>query len=151
MLARCTLLPSVVTVAWTLAAHAAQPPIVHDGPSAPVLEWRAAMEAGDLATMARMHDAATIAYPPNEAESIGADAILKGYEETFATETVRVTIDEAHWVEDGPLVVSWGRTTLAFHPKAGGKDTVVHSRFTDAAVKIDGGWRYLVDHASVVK
>ncbi len=26
--------------------------------------------------------------------------------------------------------------------------SISHTRFTDAAVKIDGGWRYVVDHAS---
>lgn len=126
-------------------------PVVHEGASAPMLEWQGAMETGDLATLARMHDAATIAYPPNTREVRGAAAIMKGYADTFATDTVKVTVDEAHWVAEGPLVVSWGLTTLTFHPKAGGADTVVHSRFTDAAVKVDGGWRYLVDHASVAR
>ena len=133
----------------TLAAEPG--PAVHDGPSAPVAAWKAAMEAGDIAALARMHDAATIAYPPGRIEVRGGDAIMKDYAETFATDIVRVTIDDAHWVAQGPLVVSWGLTTLTFSPKAGGKAVVVHSRFTDAATQVDGGWRYLVDHASVVK
>ncbi len=133
-----------------LAKPALAAPVVHDGLSPPVRAWKAAMEAGDVAALARMHDGATIAYPPNAVEVRGGVSILKGYVETFATDTVRVTVDDAHWVEQGPLVVSWGRTTLTFHPKAGGKDVVSHSRFTDAAVATDGGWRYLVDHASVV-
>ena len=138
-------------VGFCTCAHADPSPRVHDGPSPPVSEWRAAMETGDLAALSRMHDGATMAYPPNRMEVRGGDAIMKDYAETFATDTVRVSIDDAHWVEAGPLIVSWGRTTLTFHPKAGGKDTVVHSRFTDAATKIESGWRYLIDHASVVK
>ena len=50
-----------------------------------------------------------------------------------------MTFDEAHWIEVPPLVVSWGLTTVTLHPKAGGPDVVSHTRFTDAAVKVDGG------------
>ena len=140
----------LVLTAWpALAADAGV--TVRDGPSPPVRAWKAAMEAGDVAALARMHDRATIAYPPGRVEVRGGDAIMKDYAETLAIDTVSVTVDDAHWVEQGLLVVSWGRTTLTFHPKAGGKDVVSHSRFTDAATKVDGGWRYLVDHASVVK
>ncbi len=142
---------AAVIVAALVPVAAAADPLVHDGASPPVLAWKAAMESGDLAALARMHDAATLAYPPNRSEVRGGDAILQDYAETFATTTVRVTVDDAHWVAQGPLVVSWGRTTLTFHPKAGGTDVVVHSRFTDAATQVDGGWRYLVDHASVVR
>ncbi len=134
------------------SAFAAQPgPPIHDGLSAPVREWKAAMEAGDLAALARMHDGATIAYPPGRTEVRGGDAIMQDYADTFASDSVSVAIDDAHWIEEGPLIVSWGLTTLTFHSKASGKDVVSHSRFTDAATKVDGGWRYIVDHASVVK
>ena len=142
-----------LTVA-NLPAHAA--PVIHDGPSAPVAAWRAAIEAGDVTAMARLHDAATLAFPPGATETKGADAIMAGYEDLFAAYTVKVAVDEAHWVEQPPLVVSWGLTTLTLHPKPGGPqagtpDIVSHTRFTDAATKIDGGWVYLVDHASVPK
>ena len=134
------------------SAFAAQAgPTVHDGVSAPVRAWKVAMETGDLAALARMHDGATIAYPPGRSEVRGGDAIMKDYAETFASDSVSVAINDAHWIEQGPLVVSWGLTTLTFHSKASGKDVVAHSRFTDAATKVDGGWRYIVDHASVVK
>ena len=147
------LYPKPLTILCVLAGvpALAAAPAVHDGLSAPVTAWKAAMESGDVAALARMHDGATIAYPPGRMEVRGGDAIMKDYADTFATDTVRVTVDDAHWVAQGPLVVSWGLTTLTFSPKAGGPAVVVHSRFTDAATQVDGGWRYLVDHASVVK
>lgn len=126
----------------------AQPPVIHDGASPPVAAWRTAMEAGDLGALAKMHGPDTTAFPPGQVEVKGAAAIMAGYAELFAHDTVSVTLDEAHWTEVAPLVVSWGRTTLTLHPKDGGPDVVSHTRFTDAAVKIDGGWRYVVDHAS---
>ena len=129
-------------------AVAAAPPVVHDGASPPAAAWRAAMEAGDLPALARMHGPGTTAFPPGQTEVKGDAAILAGYADLFAHDTVTVTFDEAHWIEAPPLVVSWGLTTLVLHPKAGGPDIVSHTRFTDAAVRTGQGWRYVVDHAS---
>lgn len=123
-------------------------PTVHDGESAPAVAWRKAMEASDLAALARMYDDATASYPPDAMQTKGKAAIMHGYAELFAKYAVKVAVADAHWVEEGPLVVSWGLTTLTLHPKAGGADVVSKTRFTDAAVPADGGWRYLVDHAS---
>ena len=123
-------------------------PAVHDGESPPASAWRKAMEHGDLAALAQMHDAATVAYPPGSMQVKGAPAIMAGYADLFAHFTVGVKIEDAHWVEVPPLVVSWGLTTLTLHPKDGGADIVSHTRFTDAAVAVGGHWRYLVDHAS---
>lgn len=104
-----------------------------------------------MAALTRMHDAHTIGFPPGQTIVTGAESIMKGYGEMFATYTVRVSFDDAHWIEQPPLVVSWGLTTLILHPKAGGPDIVSHTRFTDAAIKAGDGWRYVVDHASVPK
>ena len=81
---------------------------------------------------------------------------MAGYAELFSAYTVTVAVEDAHWVEQPPLVVSWGLTNLTLHakphgPKAGTPDIVSHTRFTDAATRIDGGWVYLVDHASMPK
>ena len=138
----------LATVAYVPSIAWAEPPAIQDGASPPALAWRTAMEAGDLAALARMHGPDTTAFPPGQAEVKGAAAIMAGYADLFAHDTVTVTYDEAHWIDVPPIVVSWGLTTLVLHPKAGGPDVTSHTRFTDAAVKIDGGWRYVVDHAS---
>ena len=130
------------------ASKGAELPVVHDGESAPAAMWRRAMEAGDLATLTKMHDAATISFPPGAMQVKGAAAIMAGYADLFSHYTVIVAVADAHWIEQPPLVVSWGLTTLTLHPKAGGADVVSRTRFTDAAVSVDGGWRYIVDHAS---
>ena len=138
-------------VAWLLTTAScawAAPPVIHDGASPPAAAWRAAMEAGDLPALARMHGLDTAAFPPGQTEVKGAADIVAGYADLFAHDRVEVTFDEAHWIEAPPLVVSWGLTTLTLHPMSGGPAVVSHTRFTDAAVKIDGGWRYGVDHAS---
>lgn len=140
-----------VVLAAALSNARAETPAIHDGPSPPAAAWRAAMEAGDLAALARMHRPDTTAYPPGQIEVKGGAAIMAGYTDLFAHNTVTVTFDEAHWIEAAPLVVSWGRTTLTLHPKTGGSHVVSHTRFTDVAVKVNGGWRYVVDHASKPK
>lgn len=140
--------PAVVACLLFAACPAFAEPQIHDGLSEPAKVWGAAMEAGDLPALARMHDAATTSFPPDHVEDKGAAAIMKGYADLFAKYTVNVTSDDAHWIEVPPLVVSWGRTTLTLHPKAGGADVVSQTRFTDAAIKVPAGWRYVVDHAS---
>lgn len=138
--------PSFITLPATAAAPS---PVVHAGLSDPVKAWRKAMEAGDIAALARMHDADTVGFPPGAMSIKGADTIMKGYAETFAAYRAEVSFDDAHYVEQPPLVVSWGLFRLTLHPKAGGSDIVTRGRFTDAATQIDGGWRYIVDHASL--
>ena len=128
-------------------AYAAEPQ-VHDGESPPATAWRTAMERADLASLAAMHDDHTVSFPPNATQVKGAPAIMAGYADLFAHFTVRVKVEDAHWIEVPPLVVSWGLTTLTLHPKGGGADVVSHTRFTDAAIAVDGHWRYVVDHAS---
>lgn len=106
------------------------------------------MEHGDLAALAAMQDAHTIAYPPGSVQVDGGEAIMAGYADLFAHYTVAVKVEDAHWIEVPPLVVSWGLTTLTLHPKDGGADVVSHTRFTDAALADGDHWRYVVDHAS---
>ena len=122
--------------------------VVHDGESPVAKEWRTAIEHGDLAGLAKMHDARTVSFPPGSTQVKGAAAIMAGYADLFRDYKVSVQVADAHWAEVPPLVVSWGLTTLTLHPKGGGPDVVSRTRFTDAAVAIDGDWRYLVDHAS---
>ena len=140
---------SAVVAGAGSASAADETPVVHAGPSAPARAWSAAMEAADLEALARMHGPDTVAFPPGQARLDGAAAIMADYAALFARYTVRVRTDDAHWVQSGPLVVSWGQTTLTLHPKAGGPDVVSHTRFTDAAIRSGSGWRYVVDHASV--
>lgn len=125
-------------------------PAIQDGPSPPVEAWGKAMQSGDLKALAQMHGPNTVAFPPGAMKLQGGDAIGKDYEGLFSKFTVKVKVDEAHWLQEGPLVVSWGISTLTLHPKTGdGKDVTTKTRFTDVATKVDGIWRYVVDHASV--
>ena len=148
-LALCCLAVTLgVSLPSTSSAMQPAAPLIHDGESPPAAAWRKAMESGDLATLSRMYDDATASYPPDAMQTKGKPAIMAGYADLFAKYQVKVTVADAHWVEQGPLVVSWGLTTLTLHPKIGGADVVSRTRFTDAAGPIEGGWRYLVDHAS---
>ena len=146
-LVRVAALAIVVGGAPALAADAT--PVVHAGLSAPARAWGVAMQAADLAALARMHGPNTVAFPPGRTRLDGIQAIVKDYAALFARYTVEVRTDDAHWVQSGPLVVSWGLTTMTLHPRAGGPDVVSRTRFTDAAVRWGEGWRYVVDHASV--
>jgi len=127
-----------------------RPPVVHDGVSEPVETWRRALEAGDLETMIRLNPQTTYAYTPTDNVLHGTDAIVGGYRETFAKYRVHASIQDAHYLQAGNLVISWGRFTLDLHPRAGGDVIQTKGRFTDLATRSANGWQYVVDHASVM-
>ena len=121
---------------------------VHAGPSEAVLAWQRAVEAGDGEAIARMNGPATVAYGVDSAVTRGGAVIAAGYDAMFARYVAKVEIRDAAWVRQGPLLNSWGRFTLTLTPRAGGDPVRIDGRFSDLAVRTDGRWQYLMDHAS---
>lgn len=123
---------------------------IHNGPSEATAAWRTALEAGDLAAMARMHGPHTVSYDPDNEVTHGDGAIVAGYEKLFETWQAKVEFHNAQWVRSGAVLSSWGEFTLTLTPRAGGEPTRRSGRFTDVAVWTGQDWQYVVDHASVV-
>jgi ketosteroid isomerase-like protein len=123
---------------------------VVDGLSGPVIAWVTAVESGDLAAIAAMNGPDTIAYPPDVAVLMGQPEISAAYAGLFAAYTAEVEVTDAQYLEAGGFVQSWGLYTLVLTPKGGGDAITLNGRFTDVAEAVDGGWRYVVDHASLV-
>lgn len=122
---------------------------VTQGISAPVQAWSRAVEAGDGAALARMNPESTVVYPPDAMIARGTKNIVAGYLGMFAKFNTKVQIQDAHYVQQGKLVVSWGLYTLTLVPKDGGQSIVLNGRFTDLALQAGDGWQYIVDHASL--
>ena len=126
----------------------AQQPKVQNGISEPVKQWSKAVETGDAKAIGRMNVPSTIAYVPNAMVAQG-DAITAGYAGMFDKYNAKVEIKDAHYLQSGALMNSWGLYVLTLTPKAGGDTIRMEGRFSDLAVKNKGQWQYIVDHASL--
>jgi ketosteroid isomerase-like protein len=122
---------------------------VRDGLSEPVKTWIRSVESGDIAAITRMNPETTVTYPPDAMTTRGTRDIVAGYTGMFRDFKVSVLIEDAHYIQQGDIVSSWGLFTLTLTPKAGGEPTFVKGRFTDIARQANGQWEYIVDHASV--
>lgn len=119
------------------------------GVSDPVKAWTKAVESGDVDALRRMYSDKTDVYSTDAMVTHGTDRILAGYIAMFEKFTSQVAIEDAHYIKQGNIVVSWGLYSLTLTPRAGGNSFVVRGRFTDVATKINGHWQYLMDHASL--
>lgn len=122
---------------------------VIQGISAPVQTWSRAVEAGDGDALSRMNPESTTVYPPDAMIARGTKNIVAGYLGMFAKFNAKVQIKDAHYMQQGKLVASWGLYTLTLVPKEGGQPIVINGRFSDLAVQAGDGWQYIVDHASL--
>jgi ketosteroid isomerase-like protein len=131
------------------AATAQTSPTVQAGQSVPVMRWVRAVESGDEQAIARMTSERTVAYVPDAMVLRGRDAITAAYGAMFSKFAAKVSIDDAHFIEAGDLIHSWGLYTLTLTPRAGGAPIVMNGRFSDVAVRVGDGWQYIMDHASL--
>lgn len=130
-------------------AHAEGMPAIQAGPSEPVRNWVRAVEAGDADAIGRMNGPDTTAYVPDAMAVRGTKDITAGYQQMFAKFTAKVSIRDAYFIETGDIVHSWGLYSLTLTPKEGGSPARLEGRFSDIAARIDGNWRYVLDHASM--
>jgi ketosteroid isomerase-like protein len=124
-------------------------PTVQAGLSEPVRNWVRAVEAGDADAISRMNGPDTIAYVPDAMVVRGSKDISAGYGQMFAKFTARVSIHDAYFIEAGDVVHSWGLYSLTLTPKEGGPPSRLDGRFSDIAARVNGNWRYILDHASM--
>ncbi len=119
------------------------------GVSEPVKAWTKAVESGNTAALKRMYTDKTDVYSTDATVTHGMENIVAGYARMFEKFTSQVQIKDASYIKQGNTVVSWGLYSLTLTPRAGGASFVVNGRFTDVAVKTNGQWVYLMDHASL--
>ena len=145
------LAPAFALLMLTANASAAGEPRIQDGPSKAVETWANAVRKGDSAALARMHTAATVAYPSDAMIRRGSQEIMPGYVGMFEKFDVEVKIADSHFIESEGLLHSWGLYTLTLKsksPVAGSEPIVIEGRFSDIAKKSGDQWQYIFDHAS---
>jgi uncharacterized protein (TIGR02246 family) len=121
-----------------------------DGPQGLDNAWVKAMKAGDANAVAALYASDAVLWLPATPEARGAKAIHDGYAGFLGTYTVTdVSISDAHYETVQNVGMASGHFVMTLQPKAGGAPTIMGGRFSSVAKKVDGTWRYVVDHASV--
>ena len=111
--------------------------------------WKPAFTAGDADAVAACYAEDAVLWLPGAPMMRGRDAIRAGYADFFSHFTVKsMVITEAGHTRAGDEAASWGSFRLVTVSRADGKETIEVGRYTDVSRRIDGQWRYVVDHAS---
>lgn len=111
--------------------------------------WKPAFAAGDADAVSACYAEDAVLWLPNMPMLKGREAIRAGYADFFAHFTIKsMELTEAGHVRTGDESSSWGSFRLVTVSRDDGKESVEVGRYTDISRKIDGQWRYLVDHAS---
>ncbi|HTY43438.1 MAG TPA: nuclear transport factor 2 family protein [Thermoanaerobaculia bacterium] len=136
----------VVLAALALAPAAR----AQDGPQGLDAAWVKAMKAGDANAVTACYASDAVLWMPGDREAKGTRAIHDLYAGLLGTYTVKdASLTDTQYETMQNVGMAWGHFTLALQPKAGGAPTIMGGRFSSVARKVDGKWRYVVDHASV--
>jgi uncharacterized protein (TIGR02246 family) len=108
-----------------------------------------AVKAGDIEAVVGLYASDATLYPPGEMAAKGREAIRAVWGGFLSANTVtEARLYETAYRTSGDLSTGWGRFSMTVQPKAGGAPFTLEGRFTDVAVRKDGKWLYVADHAS---
>lgn len=111
--------------------------------------WKPAFRAGDAEAVAACYLPAAVMWFPGGSMARGREAIRKGYAQYFAEYTIKsVELRELGRVATQDTATAWGTFEIVMTPRAGGEDVTERGRYSDVSRKVDGAWRYVMDHAS---
>jgi uncharacterized protein (TIGR02246 family) len=120
-----------------------------DGPEGLDAAWVKAMKAQDANAAVALYAPDAVLWLPGAPEARGTKAIQDAYAGLLGTYTVTdVSISDTHYETVQNIGVASGHFMMTLQPKAGGAPTIMGGRFSSVAKKVDGKWRYVVDHAS---
>ncbi len=121
-----------------------------DGPEALDAAWVKAMKAQDARAVAALYASDAVLWLPNTPEARGTKAISDAYAGLLGAYTVTdVSLTDGHYETVQNVGVASGHFMMTLQPKAGGVAVIMGGRYSSVAKKVDGQWRYVVDHASV--
>ncbi len=139
---------------WILAAmmcsSLAIPSWAADGPGEVGEAFIEAFKAEDGAAIGELYADDAVSYALDTMVVRGRDAIQKSWEAFFEQfDVVDLTFSDDHYETCGDLSSAWGTFRVVAVPAGGGDEITMEGRFTDVSKKIDGQWRYIMDHASL--
>jgi uncharacterized protein (TIGR02246 family) len=112
-------------------------------------KWMKAMLAGDAAAVAAVYAEDAVLVLPGSPAIKGRKAIQEAYAGWFkANKIVDVALTESHYESSGNISTGWGSWKMTTAPAAGGAPTTQTGTFAAVAMKKNGVWKYVSDHAS---
>lgn len=111
--------------------------------------WVKAMLANDAAACAAVYAEDAVLVLPGSGPIKGREAIRQAYAGWLAQVHVTAAeITDAHYESSGNLSTGWGSWKVVSEPKAGGAAVTETGTWCAVAMKKDGAWKYVADHAA---
>ncbi len=135
--------------AMTLAAV---PAFAQETPDALAKAFTDAVVAEDAAALAALYTDDADSYDPSGFVQKGRDEIAASWQMFFdAYDGFSASLNrKGEYAPDKKSHAAWGLWTMSATPTGGGEEVVWNGRFLDLSVRTDEGWRYRVDHASML-
>ncbi|OFX01751.1 MAG: hypothetical protein A3E78_03825 [Alphaproteobacteria bacterium RIFCSPHIGHO2_12_FULL_63_12] len=133
-------------------SFAAMPAVAQESPNALADAFVAAVVAEDAAALANLYTDDADSYDPSGYVQKGRDEIAATWQsffdayDGFAASLTR----KGEYALDKNSHAAWGLWTMSATPTGGGEEVVWNGRFLDLSLKTDEGWKYRVDHASML-
>jgi uncharacterized protein (TIGR02246 family) len=112
--------------------------------------WMKAAKAGDADALTKLYAPDAVTYMPDEMRAKGTAEIRESFQKFLGANTVKeMTLTQEFEKTSRDLAASSGTFSMTVEPKAGGTAQTMEGRYTSVAVRKNGKWMYVVDHASV--
>lgn len=139
----------------TLAAAialAAAPAFAQESPNALADAFVAAIVAEDSAALAALYTDDADSYDPSGFVQKGRDEIAASWQVFFdAYDGFAASLSrKGEYALDKSSHAAWGMWAMSATPSGGGEEMFWNGRYLDLAIKTGEGWKYRVDHASML-
>ncbi|HBK92325.1 MAG TPA: hypothetical protein DDZ68_11700 [Parvularcula sp.] len=133
-------------------AFAATPALAQESPNALADAFVAAIVAEDAEALAALYTEDADSYDPSGAVQKGRLEIAAAWQPFFdAYDGFSAALNrKGEHALSKTSHAAWGLWTMAATAPGAAEETVWNGRFLDVSVKTPDGWRYVVDHASML-
>jgi ketosteroid isomerase-like protein len=112
--------------------------------------WIKAAKAGEIEGLVKLYAPTAVTYMPDEMRAKGTAEIRESFRKFLGASTVReMTLTQDFESTSGNLSVSSGTFSMTVEPKTGGTAQTMEGRYSSIAVRKNGKWMYVSDHASM--
>ena len=140
-----------VTFFAAAAALFAVPAAAQESPKALQDAFAAAVVAEDADALAALYTEDAESYDPGGSIQTGRAEIAANWRAFFdAFDGFEASLDQKGEHAMKKSHAAWGLWTMSATPKGGSERVVMRGRFLDVSVKTKDGWKYIVDHASML-
>lgn len=140
-----------VTLAACAAALVSGPALAQESPKALQDAFAAAVVAEDAEALAALYTDGADSYDPSGGVQKGRAEISANWRNFFSGfDGFTASLDQQGEHAMKRSHAAWGLWSMSATPIGGGEPVVWNGRFLDVSIKTADGWRYVVDHASML-